>query len=150
MDYAQYMARSANTESTRRSHVAIPEAPVYPDRSSPVHTRHRIQFTPEQVDEFLQSLPRVKSSSMSKEEQRCEICSFEYGEVRGILAAPVPGKGKTRMSVPEVEEGLPGEELPELAAKLPCGHIYGEWCIKTWLLERPATCPTCRHCFQPV
>lgn len=145
--------RPANTESTHRSHIAIPAVPVYANRVILEESHVKIQFSPEEVDRFLDSLPRLKNGSLGKEEN-CSICLFGYGEVRGKLAAPVEvsGKGKKRMSVSDdvVEEGLPGEELPELAAKLPCGHIYGELCIKTWLLERPATCPTCRYCFQPV
>ena len=133
----------------------------------------KLQFSPNQVEEFLQSLPRVKvktSSLIKKEEDRiCSICLFEYGEFRGCLAAaavaPVAppevvmsgGKGKRKLSPTSVstdesgddDQGLPGEELPESATKLPCGHIYGDWCIKTWLLAHPATCPECRFRFRP-
>lgn len=156
MDFSQYTQRPANTGFGRmhRSHVEIRELPVLADRVVPVQTtHHKIQFSPEQVDEFVQSLPRMKNSSLGEEERICSICAFEYGDVRGILAAPVSGKGKNIiMPYSDLvdDEGLPGEELPEAAAKLPCGHVYGDWCIKTWLLEQPATCPACRYCFQPV
>jgi hypothetical protein len=37
---------------------------------------------------------------------------------------------------------------PERPVRTPCGHIFGELCIETWLQEARATCPTCRTEFS--
>ncbi|KAK1834345.1 hypothetical protein QBC39DRAFT_369253 [Podospora conica] len=44
----------------------------------------------------------------------------------------------------ELSVGLPPETaLDHIAAILPCGHVFGQKCIKGWL-ESNTTCPTCR------
>ena len=101
-----------------------------------------IQFSASQVDNFLRILPRVEISILDKEEEKCSICKLEYGTKRGGTTCTEPAS--------ESDQGLPGEELPEQPVKLSCGHVFGEWCIKTWLLEQPASCPTCRLQFEPT
>jgi len=36
----------------------------------------------------------------------------------------------------------------ETPVRTPCGHIFGQLCIQTWLQETRATCPTCRMEFS--
>lgn len=101
-----------------------------------------IQFSASQVDDFLQTLPRVEISTLELEEVKCSICKLDYGTQRGNTTSTETGL--------ESGQGLPGEEEPEQPVELFCGHVFGEWCIKTWLLEQPASCPTCRLQFEPI
>lgn len=100
------------------------------------------QFTASQVDDFMQTLARVEISTLQADDAKCSICKLDYGTQRG---GTVSSESATNF-----DQGLPGEDAPEQPVKLPCGHIYGEWCIKTWLLEQRATCPTCRFQFEPI
>lgn len=99
-----------------------------------------IQFSPCQVEDFLQTLARVEISTLGTDDVKCSICKLEYGKGRGNTTEPASNSG----------QGLPGEETPEYPVKLSCGHVFGDWCIKTWLLVQPASCPICRFQFQPV
>lgn len=100
-----------------------------------------IQFSPNQVDEFMETSGRVEICALESDEMECSICKMEYGIYRGE---------EIRSTESALDQELPGEDAPEQPAKLPCGHIFGEWCIKTWLLEQPASCPACRFQFKPV
>lgn len=99
-----------------------------------------IQFSSSQVEEFLQTLSRVEISTLGTDNVKCSICKQEYGILREDSTELASGS----------DQGLPGEETPEYPVKLSCGHVFGEWCIKTWLLGQPASCPTCRLQFEPV
>lgn len=98
------------------------------------------QFSPSQVEDFLQTSSPVGISTLEKDDQKCSICMSEY----------VKGKGDTNKPAMESEQGLLGEDAPENPIKLPCGHVFGEWCIKAWLLKQRASCPVCRFQFRPV
>lgn len=99
-----------------------------------------IQFSLSQVEEFLQTLGPVEISSLSTDDMKCSICMEEYGKERGNITGPAS----------DAEQRLPGEETPEYPLKLSCRHVFGDWCIKTWLLRQPASCPACRFQFRPV
>lgn len=99
-----------------------------------------IQFSPSQVEKLLQTLPRVEISTLGTDDKKCSICKQEYGTTRGGSTKPAS----------DPNQGLPGEEVPEHPVKLSCSHVFGEWCIKTWLLGQPASCPVCRFQFEPV
>lgn len=99
------------------------------------------QFTASQVEDFVQTLVRVDVSTLQTDEANCSICKLEYGAQRG---------GTSSEPVSNSDQGWPGEDDPEEPVKLSCGHIFGEWCMKTWLLEQPASCPTCRLQFEPI
>lgn len=98
-----------------------------------------VQFSPSQVDDFIQTLPRVDISTLERDEAECSICKLEYGTHRGNTG-----------TMAALDQGLSGEEEAERPVKLSCGHIFGEWCIKMWLVEQPASCPTCRFQFSPI
>lgn len=68
---------------------------------------------------FVVSLPCIKPADLGPEpeDQNCAVCLNKYGR----------------------EDHL-DEDTP---AKLPCGHIMGAGCIKTWLEQRES-CPLCR------
>lgn len=100
----------------------------------------RIQFSSSQVEDFMQNLSRVEIGTLGMDDLRCSICKEEYGKLRGDSTEPASGS----------DPRLPGEEMPEHPLGLPCGHVFGEWCIRTWLREQPASCPTCRFHFKPL
>lgn len=97
------------------------------------------QFSASQVKDFLQTADRVDMNTLETDELQCSICRMEYGRDRGGMVGSEPS-----------DQGLPGEETPEYPVKLSCRHVFGEWCIKTWLLEQPASCPMCRFHFELV
>ena len=76
---------------------------------------------------FLAQLPRISRSLLAKEDQRCPICMEDYDttpSAHGIV---------------------------ECAIKLPCSHVVGSECIRTWVSASDDgrggknTCPLCRH-----
>lgn len=94
-----------------------------------------------QVGDFLQTLSRIDTGTLEPDDLKCAICQSEYGKERGDTSKPASDSDKV----------LPGQETAEYPVRLPCGHVLGLWCIKTWLLNaQPASCPLCRHQFQPV
>ena len=99
-----------------------------------------VQFTPSQVEGFMQTSSRVEIGTLGADDLRCSICKEEYGKQRGESPGPTS----------KMDPRLPDDEMPEYPVKLSCGHVLGEWCIKTWLLAHPASCPTCRYQFRPV
>ena len=100
------------------------------------------QLSHDQVDELVQASARVELDGLESDEMECPICKLEYGSYRGE---------ETPSTEPALDQELSGEDAPEQAIKLPCGHVFGDWCIKTWLLGLPAaSCPTCRFQFNPV
>lgn len=74
------------------------------------------------IQAFLQSLSRLQLEDLT--EKDCPICLDEYG-------SDSPNDSPT---------------------KLPCGHVLGADCVKTWLISGRNTCPQCRHqiFFRPV
>lgn len=72
---------------------------------------------------FLANIPLVSQPA----EEKCPICMEAYE------AKPVYTHG-----------GDLSDELSHRAVQTPCGHIYGENCLTTWLTDQPS-CPTCRR-----
>lgn len=115
---------------------------------SDAQERNGVQWFPKQIEDFLQTLPRMEETGTlgpdDDDDLKCAICQSEFGKERG------EGEGETSSS-DSSHEGLSGQESAEYPVKLPCGHVFGLWCIKTWLLNaQPASCPLCRYLFQPV
>jgi hypothetical protein len=64
-------------------------------------------------------LTPVSISSLNAEERDCFICTTEYGASHEDHEAENP-------------------------ARLPCGHVFGAWCLTSWL-SKMNSCPMCRY-----
>lgn len=89
---------------------------------------------------FLQDSHRVEIDTREKDDQNCSICKSKYGKERRNTTKPASN----------TDQGLLNEEMPEYPVKLRCGHVLGDGCIKTKLLDQAASCPLCRLQFPPV
>lgn len=99
------------------------------------------RLSPFQVEAFVQTLSPVVISSMEVDDRKCSICRSEYGKDRGSNSVPAS----------ESDQVFAGENLREFPVELPCGHVFGDWCISIWLRGcRPPSCPVCRSSFQVV
>lgn len=106
--------------------------PLDPDERSSDRLSHI------QVEAFVQTLPSVVISSLGLDDLKCSICRSEYGKERGNNSAPAS----------EFDQVFPGQDLREFPVELPCGHVFGDWCISIWLRGcRPPSCPVCRSSF---
>ncbi|KAI9866501.1 MAG: hypothetical protein M1813_001052 [Trichoglossum hirsutum] len=108
-------ARTRNTDPLFVAH--IPSAQIQRDtypRRPPVRAFERATV------KAISGLLDVPIGSLPKEDRTCSICMDPFGEVE-----PTGGTSETPV-------------------KLPCGHIFGYACIKTWLKEH-CTCPACRR-----
>lgn len=112
----------------------------YLDHEGVIDLSSGIQFSPNQVKDFLQDPSREVIGTIEKDDQNCPICRSEYAK----------GGGGTTEPGLDSDQGLPVEDAPECPVKLPCGHLFGNCCIKIWLLQQPASCPLCRSRFVPV
>ena len=65
-------------------------------------------------------LQELDVSQLAADDRCCTICMEVMGE-------PEPVEGKV-----------------ELPVRLPCGHVFGKACIKTWFYDH-CTCPACRR-----
>ncbi|KAI9845804.1 MAG: hypothetical protein M1837_004484 [Sclerophora amabilis] len=69
---------------------------------------------------FIESLKQVDLTSLEADDRSCSICMEPFG-------VPEPIKRKIEHPI-----------------RLPCNHVFGQNCIKTWL-EAHCTCPVCRE-----
>lgn len=103
-------------------------------------------FLREEADQFLCSLRRIDPNVLAKDDKLCEICFSCFDEWRwGDEHPENAGVLKPFM----VLEGM----MPETPVRLPCGHIFGELCLRTWMMglrEGPPTCPKCRVVLKKV
>ena len=67
---------------------------------------------------FVSNLPVVDTATLDEDEQHCKICCSKYYTSQGSIA--------------------------EGPVELPCKHVFGEGCLKTWLSTHNS-CPICRH-----
>lgn len=91
-----------------------------------------VTLPPNNVDHLLQTSSCLEINKLALNDLNCSICHLEYG------------KDNTEPAL-EPNQQLPGQESAEYPIKLPCGHVFGDWCIRRWLRDaHPASCPLCR------
>ncbi|KAI9784160.1 MAG: hypothetical protein M1839_002665 [Geoglossum umbratile] len=110
--------RTRNADPHFVTHVAqIPREPT--QRDTFISRRPPRAFERATV-KAISGLQDVPIDSLPVEDRTCSICMDPFGEKE-----PINGTSETPV-------------------KLPCGHVFGYICIKTWLKEH-CTCPTCRR-----
>lgn len=144
--------------------------PPSPSPPSPSH----LQYSHEKVDRLLYSLDRttdITGSLVSEDDKLCEICfqcfdEWRWGEESQTMMTMMMsgsssngggygyvGDGDGDVYYSETEKKpfqVQIDMMPENPVKLPCGHIFGELCLRTWWMiadsqgQRPPTCPKCR------
>ncbi|KAI9794195.1 MAG: hypothetical protein M1816_006120 [Peltula sp. TS41687] len=84
------------------------------------YTAAREMHTRRATARAIAGLVKVEIETLDEEDRSCSICMEPFGE-------PEPTEGKI-----------------EYPVRMPCGHVYGLTCLKTWLKEH-CTCPSCRR-----
>lgn len=112
----------------------------------PTNAAPPIEYSHKTVNRLMYSLHRTNVSSLAEDDKLCEICFLCFDEWRW-------DDEERQISNKAGEESEPFQVLvdmmPENPVKLSCGHIFGELCLRTWLLQiipkgGPPTCPKCR------
>lgn len=104
------------------------------------------QYSHKTVDRLMYSLHRTDVSSLAEDDKLCEICFLCFDEWRWdeewqIIANNAGGHSEPFQVLIDM--------MPENPVRLSCGHIFGELCLRTWLIQiirkgLPPTCPKCR------
>lgn len=135
----------------------LQEMPNHPaDRVVSEESKFKLQFSPNQVEEFLQSLPRVKvktNSLIKKKDEICSICLFEY---RGI--SRLSGRGDAICRRSSVRAWAKGNcrrrSLMDLAMIKGCqGRSYPvllQSCLAVTFTGTGVSRPGCSHNQQPA
>ncbi|KAH0544490.1 hypothetical protein FGG08_001388 [Glutinoglossum americanum] len=111
-------ARTRNADPLYVAH--MPDAREQTQRNSYPLRRPAARAFERATVKAISGLQDVPIDSLSEEDRTCSICMDPFGEVE-----PTSGTCETPL-------------------KLPCGHIFGSACIRTWLKEH-CTCPACRR-----
>ncbi|KAH8828115.1 hypothetical protein DL96DRAFT_1601806 [Flagelloscypha sp. PMI_526] len=90
---------------------------------------HRYQAATKNMDQRYPTATAEEMAALS--DHTCIICREEM-----TLGTPTEGEGQL------VQERRDGPNMTP--KKLPCGHIFHFFCLKSWL-ERQQSCPTCRR-----
>lgn len=110
-----------------------------------------LRFSPQDVNEFMFSLPRVQINNYLDE---CNICRQPFNKpgansvVSEVIKELKDTAGSHAISPGISVYHMHREGLREEAVRLPCGHIFGYPCIRTWISGEesgnPPSCPSCR------
>ena len=110
-----------------------------------------LRFSHQDVNEFMFSLPRVQINNYLDE---CNICRQPFNKpgANSLVSEVIKELKDTAAShaiSPRIcVYHMHREGLREEAVRLPCGHIFGSPCIRTWISGEwsgnPPSCPSCR------
>lgn len=115
--------------SDEQTPLSVPTSPAPP-----------LQFSHKKVDRFMYSLKRTDISSLAEDDELCDICFLCFGEWRWE-------DRHTANSGDSEPFKVLVDMMPENPVRLSCGHIFGELCLRTWMMrisKGPFTCPKCR------
>lgn len=96
-------------------------------------------FFTKDILKFMYSLNRIDTSHLLEDDRQCEICFECIGEWRWGDEMPADAGATEPFQVLE-------HTMPEDLVELPCGHRYGELCLRAWLEETSGETPTCPKC----
>lgn len=71
------------------------------------------------IKRFLEALPEIPIENLSEENKSCNICMEQFTDDDDNVEKPV---------------------------SLRCGHVFGSFCIRTWVMSSNASQPTCPMC----
>lgn len=90
--------------------------------------------------------PTTTTSSLSLSLLSLSSPSTQQHNVNGSKSECEYEAGQPVEAANPMNSEMGEDERPENAVKLECGHIFGERCIRRWIIEgNPPTCPTCRR-----
>lgn len=109
--------------------------------SDPTNPAPLLRLSQKEVDQLIYSLNRADVSSLAEDNKLCDICFLCFGEWRWEDRRPA-NAGDSKPFKVQVNM------MPENPVRLSCGHIFGELCLRTWMMRTPKgpplTCPNCR------
>ncbi|CAG8954963.1 hypothetical protein HYFRA_00008652 [Hymenoscyphus fraxineus] len=128
LQYFAYRIRKANLEnvftdpsSTYRRALFY----VYVNLSFRYTTAFLYRAIAETIDKRGYLVMLLNQDDPPANERTCAICEIDYGDEQVV------------------------QGTFELPAMLPCGHVFGYFCLTTWIRDRKGrSCPTCRYAFS--
>lgn len=126
-----------------RSRVTAPDRPPFRQYLP----RQGIQGLADRILDLITGLPTIPLSEIHTQEQFCLLCK-------------VPFHDGARQPVSTADAAATPDPDPiERPVRLACGHIFGDQCLKSWLIEqdkytgvriRSKECPVCRQQVLPA
>lgn len=110
------------------------------------HPTPPLRVLRKEVDQFMYSLNQIDIGTLAEDNKLCEICFLCFDEWRWDDKRPADAGALKPFEVLN-------DMMPENPVRLPCGHIFGELCLRTWIMkmdEGPPTCPKCRRGFKSL